>query len=79
MFTLFFTDKPVIDFDTATTSDTTLFAQYFQNMLKQGVYMAPSQYEAMFISVAIDDTMVNKILDASATSLKEQSLRTLVS
>ncbi len=49
MFTLFFTDTQVVDFDTAKTSDTAKFAKYFQGPLKRGVYPAPSQYEAMFI------------------------------
>lgn len=65
MFTLFFTDKTVIDFDTATTSDTTLFAKYFQCMLEEGTYMAPSQYEAMFISNAITEDIADRILAAS--------------
>jgi glutamate-1-semialdehyde 2,1-aminomutase len=54
MFTLFFTSQPVDNFQSATTSDTASFAKYFQQMLAQGIYMAPSQYEAMFISTAID-------------------------
>lgn len=65
MFTLFFTDKTVIDFETATTSDTTLFAKYFQCMLEEGIYMAPSQYEAMFISNAITEDIADRILAAS--------------
>lgn len=65
MFTLFFTSTHVIDFDTAKTTDTGRFAVYFQKMLEQGIYMAPSQYEAMFISAAIDQTLVARILDAS--------------
>lgn len=65
MFTLFFNDQEVIDFDTAKTSDTKTFAKYFQSMLTQGIYMAPSQYEAMFISNSIDDAIVDRILDAS--------------
>jgi glutamate-1-semialdehyde 2,1-aminomutase len=69
MFTLFFTDKAVINFATATTSDTSLFASYFQKMLSQGIYLAPSQYEAMFISAAVDGEVVDKILAASAASL----------
>jgi len=44
MFTLFFTDTQVIDFDTAKTSDTARFARYFQGLLHRGVYPAPSQY-----------------------------------
>ncbi|RAW00732.1 glutamate-1-semialdehyde 2,1-aminomutase [Pseudochryseolinea flava] len=65
MFTLFFNDQHVIDFDTAKTSDTQTFAKYFQAMLAQGIYMAPSQYEAMFISNSVDDAIVNRILESS--------------
>ncbi|HEY3402509.1 MAG TPA: glutamate-1-semialdehyde 2,1-aminomutase [Ohtaekwangia sp.] len=65
MFTLFFTDKTVVDFNTATTVDTKLFAKYFQFMSGEGIYLAPSQYEAMFISNAIDDQIVDRILTAS--------------
>jgi glutamate-1-semialdehyde 2,1-aminomutase len=70
MFTLFFTDKQVTDFNTAKTTDTALFAKYFQSMLKQGIYLAPSQYEAMFISSAIDNVAVDKILQAHTNALK---------
>lgn len=71
MFTLFFTASHVIDYDTAKTSDTVRFASYFQAMLQQGVYLAPSQYEAMFVSTAVDDRVVDQILDASEKALKE--------
>jgi len=71
MFTIFFTAERVIDFDTAKTSDTKMFAAYFQAMLQNGVYLAPSQYEAMFISNAIDNSIVDQILDASNKALKE--------
>ena len=70
MFTLFFTDKPVVDFDSAKTSDTKRFASYFQSMLHQGVYLAPSQFEAMFISTAINDPIIDQILQASKKALK---------
>ncbi len=70
MFTLFFTDKTVVDFDTAKTSDTAMFARYFQAMSSQGVYLAPSQYEAMFISTAITEDVVSKILEANHAALK---------
>src|SRR6185369_11547076 len=52
MFTLFFTNKPVFDFDTAKTSDTQRFNQFFHGMLDQGIYLPPSQFEAAFISTA---------------------------
>lgn len=69
MFTLFFTSTQVIDFDTAKTSDTKKFATYFQSMLQQGIYLAPSQYEAMFISAAINESLVDQILTASKKAL----------
>jgi glutamate-1-semialdehyde 2,1-aminomutase len=71
MFTLFFTAETVIDFDTAKTSDTALFGRYFQAMSSRGVYLAPSQYEAMFISTSITEDVVSKILDANQAALKE--------
>ena len=52
MMCLFFTDKEVVDFKTAVTSDTNLFGKYFHNMLKKGIYLAPSQFEALFVSTA---------------------------
>lgn len=70
MFTLFFTDRKVTDFDSAKTSDTKRFASYFQSMLQQGVYLAPSQFEAMFISAAINDPIIDQILQASKKALK---------
>ncbi|HEY9007980.1 glutamate-1-semialdehyde 2,1-aminomutase [Ohtaekwangia sp.] len=71
MFTLFFTGERVFDFNTAKTSDTEMFARYFQSMLAQGIYLAPSQYEAMFISTSIDDVVVEKILTASEKALQQ--------
>jgi glutamate-1-semialdehyde 2,1-aminomutase len=71
MFTLFFSDKPVTDYDSAKGCDTKVFASYFQSMLRQGVYLAPSQFEAMFISTAINDQLINRILAASQTALRE--------
>lgn len=70
MFTLFFTDQKVIDFDTAKTSDTQRFAKYFQAMLGQGIYLAPSQYEAMFISAAITPDIVEEILEANYQAIR---------
>jgi glutamate-1-semialdehyde 2,1-aminomutase len=70
MFTLFFTSTEVIDFDTAKTSDTVRFGKYFQAMLNGGVYLAPSQYEAMFISTAITKDVVDVILEANQNAIK---------
>jgi len=52
MFTFFFTDKPVTDWQSAKRSDTALFSQFFHWMLDRGVYLAPSQFEAGFLSSA---------------------------
>jgi glutamate-1-semialdehyde 2,1-aminomutase len=71
MFTLFFSDKPVKDFDSAKACDTKRFATYFQSMLRQGVYLAPSQFEAMFISTAINEQIIDRILTASQSALRE--------
>ena len=71
MFTLFFTDKPVNNFEDAKTSDAALFGRYFQAMLKRGIYLAPSQYEAMFLSTALTDEHIKTILQANFESLKE--------
>ncbi len=48
----FHTDRPVLDYDSAVSSDTQEYAAFFRYMLEAGIYMAPSQYEAMFVSVA---------------------------
>ena len=52
MFCLFFTDRPVWNLDDAQTSDRAMFARYFHAALEGGVYFAPSQFEAGFISTA---------------------------
>ena len=52
MMSIFFTEKEVTDYKSATSSDTILFGRYFLSMLMKGVYLAPSQYEALFVSTA---------------------------
>ena len=47
-----FTDQEVVDYETAKTSDTGKFSKYFWGLLEQGVYIAPSQFEAGFVSLA---------------------------
>lgn len=69
MLTLFFTSSPVTDFSTATRSDTAAFGQYFRNMLNRGIYLPPSQYEAMFVSTAVTDEVLGEILQASEAAL----------
>jgi glutamate-1-semialdehyde 2,1-aminomutase len=71
MFSIFFTDKPVVDFESAKTSDTVLFGKYFQAMLKKGIYLAPSQYESLFLSTALTDEHIQTIIQANYESLEE--------
>ncbi|MDF2610228.1 MAG: glutamate-semialdehyde -aminomutase [Lachnospiraceae bacterium] len=56
----FFTRENVIDFDSAMTSDTNQYADYFGYLLNQGIYQAPSQYEAIFLSYAHTDEDIDK-------------------
>ncbi len=52
MFTFFFTDKPVTDWESAKQCDTARFGEFFRHMLERGVYLAPSQFEAGFVGLA---------------------------
>lgn len=67
MLTIFFTDKDVIDFKSAKTSDTKLFAKFFRNALQQGVLIPPSQFEAWFLSKA----HTKEIVDISLEKFKK--------
>jgi len=71
MFSLFFTDQKVVDFSTAKTSDTSMFGKYFNEMLARGIYLAPSQYEALFVSSALEDQHVEQIVEANFNSLEQ--------
>ena len=70
MYSMFFTDNIVVDFESAKTCDTTVFGKYFRSMLENGVYLAPSQFETLFVSTCIGDDEVSKILEANDKSLK---------
>jgi len=52
MLTTFFTDGPVIDYASAKRADTARYARFFHGMLERGVFLAPSQFEAAFVSLA---------------------------
>ncbi|MGY6523548.1 MAG: glutamate-1-semialdehyde 2,1-aminomutase [Mongoliitalea sp.] len=71
MYSLFFTDKEVFDFESAKHSDTALFGKYFQGMLKRGIYLAPSQFESLFLSTALTDELIQNIVDAHHETMKE--------
>ena len=70
MFTLFFSGKPIIDFDTAKTSDTKKFTAYFNQMLESGIYLPPSQFEACFVSNVHNKQDFDKTIKANYLALK---------
>ena len=61
---LFFTEQEVVDYTSAKSSDTKAFSEYFKGMLAQGIHMAPSQFEAMFLSTAHTDEIIDQTLEA---------------
>jgi glutamate-1-semialdehyde 2,1-aminomutase len=71
MFTLFFTIQPVHNYDAAKTSNTQHFARFFWSMLRQGIYLPPSQFEACFVSLAFDDGMLEKTVQAAHVALEK--------
>jgi glutamate-1-semialdehyde 2,1-aminomutase len=60
----FFTNTPVVDYATAKTADTQRYARFFHAMLAEGVYLAPSQFEAAFTSVMHDDQVLGHVTGA---------------
>jgi glutamate-1-semialdehyde 2,1-aminomutase len=73
MFTVFFSDKPVRNFEDASACDIPAFRRYFAAMLHAGIYIAPSQYEAGFLSTAHTDEDIEATLRAGAEALQSLS------
>lgn len=71
LLTLFFTEGPVKDYATAKTSNTKRFAQFFIEMLEQGIYLPPSQFEAWFISLAHTQKDLDKTAEACDAAFKK--------
>ena len=71
MFTLFFAEGPVKDYRTAKMSDTSRFAKFFIEMMEQGIYLPPSQFEACFISLAHTQKDLDKTIQACDNALKK--------
>jgi glutamate-1-semialdehyde 2,1-aminomutase len=69
MFTVFFTERDVFDFESAKTCDTQKFNQFFHSMLNQGIYLPPSQFEAAFISTAHTEEDIDRTIEAAAKAL----------
>jgi glutamate-1-semialdehyde 2,1-aminomutase len=70
MFTIFFTDRDVFDFDSAKTCDRHRFNRFFHSMLDQGIYLPPSQFEAAFISAAHTVEDIDRTVEAAAKALR---------
>lgn len=60
----FFTNKKVVDYETASTSDLELFKKYYQGMIKEGIFLPPSQFEGLFLSTAHSDEDIEKTIQA---------------
>jgi len=68
---MFLTEEKVVDFKSAMTSDAALYGKYFHSMLEKGIYLAPSQFEAVFVSTAHSTEDLDKTIEAHYYSLKE--------
>jgi glutamate-1-semialdehyde 2,1-aminomutase len=71
MLTFFFQEGPVVDWDTASKSDTARFARFFRGMLERGVYLPCSQYEAAFLSGALTDKDIEATIRVATAALGE--------
>jgi glutamate-1-semialdehyde 2,1-aminomutase len=71
MFTIFFTSQDVYDFASASSSDCDLFARYFRGMLARGINLAPSQFEAVFVSFAHTEEDIHRTLEACKKTIDE--------
>ena len=69
MWTSFFTSEPVVDWDSANKSDRQRYGKFFHAMLDEGVYLAPSQFEAGFVSLAHTDAIIDKTIEAARKAL----------
>jgi glutamate-1-semialdehyde 2,1-aminomutase len=71
MMGVFFTPEKVVNFETAKTSDTTMFAKFFEKMLEQGVYLPASQFETWFLSTAHTDADIEATVAAAEVVFAE--------
>jgi len=69
LLTIFFTDAPLTDYDSVAAADTAMFAKFHQQLLKSGIYWAPSQFEAAFISLAHSDADIKTTIDKISEAL----------
>jgi glutamate-1-semialdehyde 2,1-aminomutase len=71
MLTVFFCRGPVVDYASAKTSDTKLYARFFHGLLKRGVYLPPAQFEAAFVSLAHGEAEIDRTIAAAGEALRE--------
>jgi glutamate-1-semialdehyde 2,1-aminomutase len=70
MWTSFFTNEPVVDWDSANKCDRQKYGRFFHAMLDEGVYLAPSQFEAAFVSLAHTDELIERTIEAAKKALR---------
>ncbi len=70
MFSFFFTHTEPRDWASVKAADTSLFGRFFQEMLAAGIYIAPSQFEAGFLSTAHTDAVIDRTIEAVETAYK---------
>jgi glutamate-1-semialdehyde 2,1-aminomutase len=73
MFGAFFSSEPVTDYATAKKSDTKRFARFFWGMLERGIYLAPSQFEAWFVSLAHSEADIQATVEAAREVLRAEA------
>jgi glutamate-1-semialdehyde 2,1-aminomutase len=71
MGSIFFTGNPVADFDTVKKTDSSRYASFYRDMLARKIYLAPSAFESMFVSMAHHEEALKKTIDAAFTSFKK--------
>ena len=70
LLTIFFNENPIQNYDDAKKSDSKKFAKFFHEMLNRGIFLPPSQYEALFLSAAHTDSDIDRTIEAARESLK---------
>jgi glutamate-1-semialdehyde 2,1-aminomutase len=70
MFTTFFSETKPVDWNTVKVADKARFGKFFQKMLENGVYLAPSQFEAGFLSILHDETIIDATIEAAAEAFR---------
>ena len=73
IFCLFFTTERIVNYSSVKSSDTQRYARFFWSMLKRGLYLPPSQFESCFISLALEDKMIQETVEAVKLALIESS------